>query len=312
VAGDGRRTKAARVVLVAVATVMAANTAYWLHARFWHRDLRVTYIDVGQGNASLMELPGGPVFLIDGGGFASNESFDVGKNIVAPLLWRKKISSVDTLILSHPHSDHLNGLLYIARHFHVKEFWSNGEPSGLASYGELRDVVGDAGIQHVAIDALPGNRSIQGVSFDFLHPPKDFLRRKATEAWRHHNNNSLVVRATMGRQAFLFPGDIHREAERELVVSMGDRLRSTVLLSPHHGSATSSTTAFLGRVDPRVVVISCGWRNRFRYPHPSVLARYRSGGYGIWCTAEHGAVTVSTDGETLKVASMLPNRGEAF
>ena len=101
--------------------ILILDTGYWLHQRFWHRDLRVTVIDVGLGSASLLELPGGYTILVDGGGFSDNSSFNVGEKIIAPFLWRKKIQTVDTLILSHPNSDHLNGLIYIARHFNVKK-----------------------------------------------------------------------------------------------------------------------------------------------------------------------------------------------
>ena len=96
-------------------------------AFFWHDDLKVTIIDVGQGTSALLEIPGGDCLLIDGGGFSDNSIFDVGERIIAPLLWRKKIMTVDTLILSHPNSDHLNGLTYIARYFNVKNVWSNTE-----------------------------------------------------------------------------------------------------------------------------------------------------------------------------------------
>jgi len=100
-------------VLVLVFVTLAADTGYWLYQRFGSADLRVTVIDVGHGSAALLELPGGYTMLIDGGGFADNSAFDAGAAIVAPLLRRKKIRTVDTLILSHPNSDHLNGLIYI-------------------------------------------------------------------------------------------------------------------------------------------------------------------------------------------------------
>ena len=74
-----------------------------------------------------MELPGGGVLLYDGGGFSDNRLFDMGRRVVAPVLWRRKISTVDILVLSHPNADHLNGLIYIADHFNVRELWTNGD-----------------------------------------------------------------------------------------------------------------------------------------------------------------------------------------
>jgi competence protein ComEC len=99
----------------------------------------------------------------------------------------------------------------------------------------------------------------------------------------------------------LFPGDIQSRAEYELTAVAGDNLKSSVLLVPHHGSKTSSTERFLEKVDPEVIIISCGWKSRFGFPHPSVLKRYKEKGCRILDTARNGAVSMSTDGQTLTV-----------
>ncbi len=112
------------VVLLTV-LMFSADVGYWTYQRYWRDDLRVTMIDVGHGNASLLEFPYGYNMLIDGGGFSDNRVFDVGASIVAPFLWQKKIRSIDSIVLSHPNSDHLNGLIYIAENFHVKNVWTN-------------------------------------------------------------------------------------------------------------------------------------------------------------------------------------------
>ena len=134
-----KRLAQAAVVIVIVAG--GVDVFYWLNHRFWHRDFRVTIIDVGQGSAALLELPGGYNLLVDGGGFSDPTAFDVGANIIAPFLWRKKIKTVDTLVLSHPNSDHMNGLLYIARYFNVKNVWSTGESSSVLNYHKFRKII---------------------------------------------------------------------------------------------------------------------------------------------------------------------------
>ena len=118
--------KTARVLVTIVVLALVGDICYWLNVRFRNKDLRVTVIDVGQGSSTLLELPGGYCILEDGGGFYDNSVFDMGARVIAPFLWRKKIKTVDTLILSHPNSDHLNGLTYITRHFNVKRVWTNG------------------------------------------------------------------------------------------------------------------------------------------------------------------------------------------
>ncbi len=291
----------ATVVLVLVLVTLGGDTCYWLYQRFGDTKLRVTVIDVGHGSASLLEFPGGHTMLIDGGGFADNSAFDVGAAIVAPLLWRKKIQTVDTLILSHPNSDHLNGLIYIARHFHVKNVWTNSEARNTLGYRDFMEVVANRKIDLPSFAGMPQYLRINGVKLDFLYPPRDFLKRKDKEKWRNTNNNSLVVKVSMGSTSFLFPGDIMAAAEAELIGMAGGKLDSTVLIAPHHGSRSSSSTAFLGEINPEVIVISCGQQSRFKLPHPVTLKKYQRLGYAIFRTDLNGAVSLSTDGQRLQI-----------
>ena len=100
---------------------------YWLYQRYWNRNLRITVFDVGQGSAALLELPKGATMLIDGGGFSGTAAFDTGRNIIAPYLLSRKILSIDTMVLSHPNSDHLNGLIYIGEKFKVCKAITNNQ-----------------------------------------------------------------------------------------------------------------------------------------------------------------------------------------
>ena len=263
--------------LVAVLAIFSFSTdaSYWLYKRFWHADLRVTMIDVGHGSAALLELPDGYNILIDGGGFSDNSVFDVGARIVAPLLWRKKIKTVDTLILSHPNSDHLNGLIYIAEHFNVKNVWTNNQAANTLSYCKFIQAIEKKKILMPAFKAISRIQEINGVTLKILYPPKNFINKSKKERWRNLNNNSLVIKITYGSQSFLFPGDIKARAEFELVGIAGDQLKSTVLIAPHHGSSTSSTEPFLEKVNPEVVIISSGWKSKFGFPHQPVLKRYK-------------------------------------
>ena len=284
-----------------VLLIVAADVCYWLYQRFGRTDLTVTVIDVGHGSSSLVEFPGGDTMLIDGGGFADNAVFDVGAAIVAPLLWRKKIRTVDTLILSHPNSDHLNGLIYIAKNFHVKKMWANSETRNTLGYQNLMTVIANHKIELPVFSDMPRNHQINDVKLDFLYPPQDFLKAKEKEVWRNTNNNSLVVKVSLGSTSFLFPGDIMAAAEKELVGMAGKKLNSTVLISPHHGSRSSSSTVFLREVNPEVVVISSGRKGRFKLPHPTILKKYQQLGYKIYRTDINGAVCLSTDGQQLNI-----------
>ena len=291
----------ARSVLVLISFTLALDTCYWLYQRFWHPNLRVTVIDVGHGSASLLELPGGHIILIDGGGFADNSTFNMGERVIAPLLWRKKIKTVDTLILSHPNSDHLNGLIYIADYFTVKNVWTNNETRDTVGYKKFMEVIKSKNILLPVFEKMTRNYRIKDVELNLLYPPPNFLTRKRIDNWRNTNNNSLVVKASMGSTSFLFPGDIQVEAEMELVQLAGSRLSSMVLIAPHHGSRTSNSDIFISKVNPAKVIFSSGRNNRFKLPNPEVLKRYRNQDCTIWRTDVNGAVMLSTDGHDLAV-----------
>jgi len=299
------RHKLARIITLLVMLAGLGDTIYWCKQRFWHDDLRVTIIDVRHGSSTLLELPGGYNMLIDGGGFSNNAIFDIGARIVAPFLWRKKIKTIDTIVLSHPNSDHLNGLIYIAEHFKVKSIWTNNQPSKTMGYDTFMTVVAKNKIHHPVFENLSRSREINGVRLDILYPPRYFLAKSNPVKRRDLNNNSLVIKATFGSTSFLLPGDIKARAEIELVATAGNLLESSILLAPHHGSKTSSTGLFVEKVNPEVVIISSGWQSRFGLPDPPVVKRYKQRKVRIFGTARHGAVAVSTDGQSMTIRSEL-------
>lgn len=261
------------------------------------KDLKLTFIDVGQGDSILVEFPGRAKMLIDGGGFPTG-TFDVGESVVSAFLWNKGIKKLDTLVLTHPHPDHANGLPAVARNFRIGEFWETTSPPHDIKYAELE----------AALGAVPRKRTFGGyskregaVDVQILFPPEG--PAPALEA-AADNDRSLVMRISFGKTAFLLPADIGATAEAALL-SAGADLKSDVLKSPHHGSATSSSDAFLRAVAPQAIVISVGRANRYGFPQPDVLDRYRAAGARIYRTDLHGAVEISSDGKSLTVKTSL-------
>ncbi len=295
-----RRTRRARPLLIGLAIVALADVGYWVNERYGRDELRMTVIDVGQGSSALMELPGGPCILVDGGGFYDNR-FDVGAWVVGPFLWKRKIATVEILVLSHPNSDHLNGLLFIARHFNVREVWMNQEYVPNKQYQDFLDIISQKDIRIVGLEELLTPKTINGVRFQVLYPPEDFLERKTKDFWRTLNNNCLVLKVLFDKVSFLLTGDIEAEAEKELTSLACTNLKSNVLLVPHHGSRGSSTPEFLRCVDPDMGVISSGWKNIFGFPHQKTLDRYQARGCQIFRTDRQGAITITTDGTQLAV-----------
>lgn len=282
---------ALRTIAAFAALILIADIGYWTHRRFFSTNLVVTHLDVGQGNAALVELPRGETILIDGGGFSDNSTFDVGAMVVAPYLWRNKIASIDKVVLSHPHSDHLNGLLYILEHFSVGKVISTHFPAETTNYQRFLEIIEERGIEHPDFAKIGFPIIKNGYVMDILYPPGN---RRPEAAPANLNDGSIVVRLEYGNTSFLFPGDVERAAEAELVALAGDTLRSDILLAPHHGSQTSSTPEFLDAINPGVVVVSAR-SGRFDFPAESVIKRYEERGFRVYTTEINGAVRIRVD-----------------
>lgn len=294
-----------RTMVLCIVTILCLlDIGFWWHQRYGRSDLRVTALDVGQASANLLELPEGYTVMVDGGGFSDNSIFDVGARVLAPILWRKKIKTVDLVVLTHANSDHLNGLLYIVDHFNVTEVWSNHEAASTKGYGRWVKLLTRRDVRHLDFNLLPRQVARKGVQFEILWPPRGFQQQARKGRKNDMNNNSLVLRVSKGAISFLFTGDIMEKAESDLKSRIeAQGLRSTVLMVPHHGSRTSSSMDFLTAVAPAEAVISAGWQNRFKFPHPEVLNRLKSKQCRIWCTADSGAVELVTDGEHYSIST---------
>ena len=289
----------AALLMITASLVLAADISYWCHDRFWADRFRATIIDVGQGSATLLELPDGYRMLIDGGGFSTNAVFDVGENVVAPFLWDRKIASIDAVVLSHPDADHLNGLVYILNHFHVQKVLSTHLASDSREYEAFLQAIEKEHISHPAFGQIPRQFSINRVRFDILYPPPDMLRKPPETC---PNNLSLVLKATYNGHSILLPGDIMKAAEKALIAEAENDLTAAVLVAPHHGSKTSSTQAFLECVEPEAVIVSAGPQNRFDLPAPSIIEKYRKMGCSVLMTNRDGAVEVRIGNDHIDLA----------
>jgi competence protein ComEC len=296
-----RSFRHARWVALLVLIVLAADVCYWCHERFWHRDLRVTVMDVGQGSAALVEFPGGETMLIDGGGLTSNRFFDLGARVIAPFLRCRKIMQIDTIVLSHPNSDHMNGLVYPLTHFNPQRLLWTGERSATESFRLFYDAVVRSGITVPAFGDWPREIQIGGVTMALLHPPAGETKNPHLRSEDSKNDNSIVLKLTLGSSSILFPGDIESSAEVELIDGCRSELPSRVLVAPHHGSRSSSSIAFIAAVKPKIVIFSAGWQNRFGFPHASVLERYQAFGAHTYRTDRDGAIHLRTEGSQWQV-----------
>ncbi|MDB4444404.1 DNA internalization-related competence protein ComEC/Rec2 [bacterium] len=299
-----RRLSWARTGLMVVLLLFVVDISYWTYMTRFRRDLRVTYLDVGHGNAALIQFPGKERMLIDGGGFYRN-NFDVGRIVVAPFLFHSKIRRIDTIVLSHPHPDHMNGLRFIASHFRPKEFWYNGDRVESESFMELLGILDSGETKILTPTQLQNGKDISGVKIEYLHPLPERRGESSRQPALGLNDNSLVLKITYGGKSFLFPGDLEKAGEAVVTKNSGSLLKSDVMLVPHHGGRSSCSKPFLDMVRPSIAIVSSGKGNRFGSPHPETRQRLEDIGCRIIQINRVGAVRISVRPGRFEVKSYL-------
>jgi competence protein ComEC len=291
---------AAAVVLVAEVGARASGKPVGV--------LRVTFLDVGQGDAALVDLPDGTAALIDGGGLVGSP-VDTGDRVVAPALRARRRDALALAVLTHPHPDHFTGLASGLRGVRVGALWDTGQgerESVAGGYATLLASLRARGVPVVRPSRFCGPHVLGGARLEVLAPCPD------SRFDRDPNDNSIVLRIAYGARAFLFVGDAERAEEGSLLALGADRLRADVLKVGHHGSRTSSSPAFLAAVAPREAVVSCGARNRFGHPARSTLESLAAAGARVWRTDHDGAVTIETDGRGLRVTTAVDGERASF
>jgi competence protein ComEC len=263
--------------------------------------MEVTFLDVGQGDATLIKFLNGRTLLIDCGD--RYERYDAGERVVAPFLWRKGIRKIDALLLTHAHKDHIGGFSYIIDNFNVGMFIDSGIPFPSNDYLRILEKIQKKGITYEKVEE--GDRIYGfGVPLTVLHPVSDIVWFGERDREFNPNDGSVVLQFQERNISFLFPGDIQEEALD--LIERGKE--STVLKIPHHGSRASNPYPFVSHFSPEISVISCGINNRFGFPEREVLDEYRKAGSTIYRTDLNGAVIIRTDGVQVEVVTMANER----
>jgi competence protein ComEC len=258
--------------------------------------LRVTALDVAQGDAILVDLPDGRAMLVDGGGLVGSP-IDTGERVVLEVLRHRRRRYLDVVVLSHPHPDHYGGLLAVLSRMPVHEIWVSGLAFATQPNGAVAGAISSAAKRGTRVrDArelcyVP--RRFGAARIDLLGPCPTFDRSASA------NDNSMVLRVQLGRRVALLTGDAEAHQEAQLLAAHDrDRLRADLLKVGHHGSRTSSKPGWLAAVQPSVSMISCGVRNRFGHPHDPTLVSLDRIGSLVLRTDRGGAATWQTDGES--------------
>lgn len=301
-----------RVAALALLILLCVILAHPMSAGRPSGRLRVDFLDVGQGDSALVTMPDGTTLLIDGGGRpffrptvrtdqgTEAEPFEpdirsIGERVVSEYLWWRGLDRVDYILATHADADHIDGLNDVARNFRVRAALVARAPRSDHEHARFAQTLTNEGVPMFMIGRGDTLR-FGPVVVEVLWPaPGENINAPST------NDDSVVLRLRMGERTFLMTGDIERRAEAALVATSAERLPSDVVKVAHHGSKTSSTEAFVAATHPKLAIISVGLASPYGHPRPEVLERWRTSGAQVLTTGERGTITVSTDGQDLKV-----------
>lgn len=249
------------------------------------KDMLVHYIDVGQGDAILIQSPNGKNMLIDGGPKSAGDK-------VVSFLKSKGVSTLDIVVATHPDADHIGGLIAVLNNFKVNQVIDSGKVHTTQTYYEMLQVIDSKNIPFTVAETN------DTIDFDLSLKTTVLY---ADENAKDNNDASIVIRTVYGSVSFLFTADAATNIESKLL-SRND-LKSTYLKAGHHGSNTSSSAVFLNAVKPVGTILSYKENNSYGHPHAEVVERLKAIGTTIYSTAESGDITITTNGSTHSVSA---------
>lgn len=248
-----------------------------------NNEVKIEFLDIGQGDASLIYTKD-EVIMIDTGDVDERDRLE-------KLLKERNISTIDKLIITHPHADHIGGAYVVFKNVNVKEVYDNGDATTSKTYQTYLKNIKQKNIAYHQLKAGDTVDFGDGVSFKVFSPTEKMIKNDDDL-----NNNSIVGQLRYKDFTMLFTGDSERDAEQNMVKSYGNELQSDVLKSPHHGSRTSSSDDYLKTVKAKDVIISLAADNEYGHPHKQTLDRYKKYNMNVYRTDQDGTITITTDG----------------
>lgn len=251
--------------------------------------LEVTFFDIGQGDAILIETPSGRQVLIDGG---------PDKRILEKLGQEMSFydRTIDLVVVTHPDADHITGLVEVLNYYQVDHILTSGLDKDTIVAQKLKELIKEKGIPLILAQAGQNIILEEGIVLEILWPKQSLISSYANSS----NNISIVGRLVYGETEILLTGDIEKKVENILI---NQDIQSDILQLPHHGSKTSSGLNFLKAVDPEAVVISVGQKNRYKHPSPEVLERIKN--ILTYRTDQNGDIKILTDGVLFDILTEL-------
>ena len=256
-------------------------------------ELRVTYLDVGQGDAVLIQTPKGKNFMIDAGPEGA-----LAKPLSKVL---PKHSVIDGFFITNPHADHISGMGHVLEKYKVQNVYYTGVTHTTPTFTKNFEKLKESGVAVTKVSKEQSFTTDDGVLFEILYPNSDMTKETNWE-WGNDgiNDTSIVVQVTYGTKKFLFMGDASKVVELRLI-GLGFVGKTDVLKVGHHGSETSTAEEFIETIKPAYAILSLGEKNDYGHPHKSVLKTLAKYGVTVLRTDKQGSITINTDGNTLRV-----------
>lgn len=264
------------------------------------QQLNVNYIDIGQGDSELIQLPDGKNILIDAGDKESTPK-------LLNFFKSKNINKIDIMIISHPHMDHYGGLLDLLNSVDVLQVFDSGAPTTSSTYLSLLKKFAAKKTKFNIVRKGQDFKFTDNIVLNILAPEDPLLKDTKSDI----NNASIVAKLTHNKVSFLFTGDIEAESQNRIISGNSEFLKADILKVAHHGSRYTTSNEFLDKVNPKIAVISCGINNDYGHPHKETLQRLKDKNIKVYRTDIHGDITITSNGETYKITNKKTNTAKA-
>lgn len=282
-----KNLKTILLLSLGVSAAVVWSGVFYFEAR---QNLRVTFFDVGQGDAIFVEAPNGNQVLIDGG----PDDVILSKLGRAMPFWDR---SLDVVVLTHPDKDHIAGLLGVLKRYKVDLVFWTGVRHSTAEYQEWLDLLKEKKIRAVVARSGQKIKIGEGIFLGILAPFENLEGASAVKI----NNTSIIARLDHGQNSILLTGDIEKSVERRLLFEFPDLIDTDILKVAHHGSKTSSLEEFLRAVSPEIAVIQVGRKNRYGHPYQQVLERLAAVGAKVLRNDLDGDIVIQSNGQSYEI-----------
>lgn len=273
--------KNSKLIFIFISLIVLLN----LILKIIPKDLKINFIDVGQGDCCLIITPKNKKILIDSGG---NESYDVGKNTLLPYLLDRGITKLDYILISHFDTDHCKGFEYILKNIKVNNVIISKQTEITDNFQSIIKIVKEKNINTIVVSAGDILKLDKYSKIEIFNPDNK-------QSIKDMNDNSIIAKFTSYDTSILFTGDASVDIEKRLINDTNSDLKSAILKVSHHGSITGTSAEFLEKVNPKIALIGVGKNNKFGHPNEEVLKRLKNYNISIYRTDKMGEINIKID-----------------